>query len=373
MNPEFLDISTRSYAGVIDGLVAARVGSPPSSDMEGSVYCVEKILNYNFRNKRLLEEALTHSSFPDAASYQRLEFIGDAALGLALSNYVFLAYPTLDPGQLSLIRAANISTEKLARVAVRHGLYQFVRHNAAAALDDKVKEFAEAVSLEEDNTAVYGGSMKAPKVLADIVESIAAAIYVDVDFDLQRLWVIFRGLLEPIVTLEDLKQQPQPVTLLFELCQKQGKQVDIKHWRKKKRNIASVYVDGEFIASGSSEQKEISKLNAAREALHKLLQSMPVDNGGMIEILNDIDGKFEIEGAKQKLHEVCGKKKWPKPNYKTEKDEGPSHDKKFVCSVQIATVDGTLHITGDEKSRVRDAENSAASMMIRALHKSNYL
>lgn len=43
---------------------------------------------------------------------------------------------------------------------------------------------------QEDNTAVYGGSMKAPKVLADIVESIAAAIYVDIDFDLQRLWMV---------------------------------------------------------------------------------------------------------------------------------------------------------------------------------------
>lgn len=113
--------------------------TPPSADMEASVYEVEKILNYNFMNKRLLEEALTHSSYTDAASYQRLEFIGDAALGLAFSNHVFLAYPHLDPGQLSMLRAANISTEKLARVAIRHGFYRFVRHNAIA-LDDKVKK-----------------------------------------------------------------------------------------------------------------------------------------------------------------------------------------------------------------------------------------
>ncbi|XP_044473641.1 ribonuclease 3-like protein 2 [Mangifera indica] len=372
MHPEFSDIPTRGCASVIDDAMVVRAASPPSSEMEISVYCVEKILNYSFKNKRLLEEALTHSSYPGAASYQRLEFVGDAALGLAFSNYIFLVYPRLDPGQLSLIRSANISTEKLARVAVRHGLYRFMRHNAASALDDKVKEFAEAVSQEEDNAAVYGGSMKAPKVLADIVESIAAAIYVDVDFDLQKLWVIIRGLMEPIITLEDLKQKPQPVTLLFELCQKQGKQVDIKYWRKKDKNIASVYVDGEFVASSSSEQKEIAKLNAAREALHKLLQFMPVDNGGMIEIYNDVDGKLEI-GAKQKLHEICSKKKWPKPTYQTEKDEGPSHDKKFICSVKIPTADGTLYITGAEKSRVRDAENSAAAMMIGALYESNYI
>ncbi|XWS09769.1 hypothetical protein CRYUN_Cryun39dG0017800 [Craigia yunnanensis] len=345
--------------------------TPTSSPfkIEASMAAVERILNYSFRNRRLLEEALTHSSYSDSTSYQRLEFVGDAALGLALTNHVFLAYPKLDPGQLSLIRAANISTEKLARVAIKHSLFQFVRHNAIG-LEHKVREFAEVVSQEDDPVS-YGGSMKAPKILADIVESIAAAVYVDIDFNLTKLWVIFRGLLEPIVTLEHLQQQPQPVTLLFEFCQKQGKHVDIKHWKTELKNIASVYVDGEFVASGSSEQKEIAKLNAARGALHKLSESMPVDLNAFG--INGIDGSSEIEGAKQKLHELCGKKKWPKPIYELEKDEGRPHEKKFVSSVKIPTVDGTLYITGDEKSRVKEAENSAASFMIRALQENGYL
>lgn len=341
--------------------------------MEASVFAVEKILNYKFKNKRLLEEALTHSSYTNSASYQRMEFLGDAALGLALSNYVYLAYPQLDPGHLSLLRAANISTEKLARVAIKHGLYRFVRHNATA-LDDKVKEFSDAVSGEDDDDAlVYGGSIKAPKILADIVESVAAAVYVDVDFDLQTFWVIFRGILEPIVTLEDLQQQPQPVTMLFERCQKQGKNVDIKHWKNEAKSIASVYVDGQFIASSSSEQKEIAKLNAAKGALLKLSNSFPT-NLNNVSLLDIFDGSsFEIEGAKQKLHELCGKKKWPKPNYNIENDMGPPHEKKFVCSVQIATVDGILYVMGDERTRVKDAENSAASSMIRALQDTDYL
>lgn len=111
---------------------------PLSPDMEVSVRAVERILGYSFRNKRLLEEALTHSSCTDSVSdFQRLEFIGDAAIGLAISNYIFLAYPKLDPGQLTSLRSANISTEKLARVAIRHGLYPYVRRNVAS-LDDKV-------------------------------------------------------------------------------------------------------------------------------------------------------------------------------------------------------------------------------------------
>ncbi|TXG67512.1 hypothetical protein EZV62_008787 [Acer yangbiense] len=84
--------------------------------------------------------------------------------------------------------------------------------------------------------------------------------------------------------------------------------VDIKHWRVKTKTIASAFVDGEFFTSGSFDQKEISRLNDAKGALHKLSQSIPI-NVGMVEIFNDMDKNFvknfEIEGAKQKLHGIC--------------------------------------------------------------------
>ncbi|KAF9610238.1 hypothetical protein IFM89_021431, partial [Coptis chinensis] len=103
---------------------------------------------------------------------QRLEFVGDAALGLAFANFVYITYPDLDPGQLWLLRAStNINIEKLARVAVRHGLFHFVRHNAPS-LDAKVNEFSLAIKEKEQacEISAYGGKVKAPKVLADIVE-----------------------------------------------------------------------------------------------------------------------------------------------------------------------------------------------------------
>ncbi|XP_027127283.1 ribonuclease 3-like protein 2 isoform X2 [Coffea eugenioides] len=306
------------------------------TDMAASVRAVEELLNYKFKNKMLLEEALTHSSYTDSASYQRLEFIGDAALGLAVSNYVFLAYPDLDPGQLSLLRAANISTEKLARVAVRHGLHKYVRHNAAA-LHDKVRDFATAVG-QEDETEVHGGAIKAPKVLADIVESVAAAVYVDCGFDLQALWV------------------------------KDGKHVDIRHWRKGEKNIASVYVDGQFVASACSDQKENAKLHAAKAALQKLSYKTSEKIGR--DIIGEVNGSTKIESAKQKLHELCGRKRWPKPSYRIEKEIGPAHDRRFICSVQIEIAEAVLFVMGDEKSRVKNAENSAASLMLLGLQDS---
>nr|POE95813.1 ribonuclease 3-like protein 2 [Quercus suber] len=141
-----------------------------------------------------------------------------------------------------------------------------------------------------------------------------------------------------------------PVTMLFELCQKQGKQVDIKYWKNGEKNVATVYVNGKFIASGSSEKKETAKLNAAKQALLKLSESMPA-NVGRLDFSFGLNKSFEIDGAKQKLQELCGKKKWPKPTYSLEKDEGPPHHKKYVSSVQIPSVDGILYREREMKSQ----------------------
>ncbi|CAK9163917.1 unnamed protein product [Ilex paraguariensis] len=305
--------------------------------MDSSVRAVEKLLGYRFQNKKLLEEALTHSSYIDSESYERLEFFGDAALGLAISKYLFIIYPEIDPGQLTLLRTVNISTERFARVAVRHRLYSYVQRRNVAALDGKVRDFTEAVQ-QEDDTNVYGGDVRAPKILADIVESLAAAV--------------FRYFLEPIVTLDVLQQQPQPVTMLFELCQKERKRLDIRNRKKGKTNITSVCVDGKFIASGRADQTKQAKLNAAKAALKKLSYSTISD---------------EMKGAKQKLQELCGKKKWPKPSYRIERESGPDHKKRFICSVQIETTEAVLSVEGDEKWRVKNAEASAASMMLQHL------
>ncbi|KAG5551039.1 hypothetical protein RHGRI_009466 [Rhododendron griersonianum] len=311
------------------------------TDISDSGRAVEKLLDYSFKDKRLLEEALTHPSYTDSASYQRLEWLGDSALGLAVSNFLFSAHPDLQPGQLSLLRSANTSTEKLARAAVR--------------------EFALAVQ-EEDDTVVHEGAVKAPKVLADIVESVAGAVYVDCKLDLQVFWAIFRRLLEPIVDPETLWKQPQPVTLLYELCQKDGRKVDFK-FREEEKDTA-VYVDGELIASASTE------IQAARAALKKLC--LYECNGKMDVDYSCIYGTTEIEEAKQKLYALCGKKRWRKPYYGIVEESGPIHEKRYVCSVEIDMVDKVLHVKGDEKSRVKDAENSAASWMIQGLQESKF-
>lgn len=108
-------------------------------DMGDAVKAIEEMLEYKFKDKMLLEMALTHSSYTKSVlkSYQRLEFVGDAALGSMIATYAYIAYPDHDPRDLTLITSANVSTENLARVAIRTGLYQYMRHSVAS-MDDKV-------------------------------------------------------------------------------------------------------------------------------------------------------------------------------------------------------------------------------------------
>ncbi|KAM3192753.1 hypothetical protein ACQJBY_069760 [Aegilops geniculata] len=270
---------------------SAPVTLPPPdfvADREEAAARVERLLQYQFNNRSLLEEALTHQSFA-AASYQRLEFVGDAALGLAFSNFLYLTNPTVGPGGLSTLRAANISTEKLARVAVRHDLYPLLRRNCPR-LDLLVGQFIQSVKqeLEDDlGTTPYGGSVfKAPKVLADMVEAIAAAVYVDCNFNLEKLW------------------------------KKHGKDVKFKTWQKGGTTVVNVFVGGALVGMGSSEQMVIAKLNATRDALSKLL------GGGNQQVLTTGVGHGlgvevgELRECKQKLIEQCSRKHWPKPIFK---------------------------------------------------------
>ncbi|CAD6272333.1 unnamed protein product [Miscanthus lutarioriparius] len=288
------------------------------ADRADAVARVERLLRYQFCDRALLEEALTHQSFSDGAlSYQRLEFVGDAALGLAFSNFLYLTNPTLGPGALSTLRAANISTEKLARVAVRHDLYPLLRRKCAR-LDLLVGQFIESVKQEVMHdlaTAPYGGSVvKAPKVLADIVEAIAAAVYVDCKFDLEKLWKVTRWLFEPIITAETIDEQP--VTTLHELCQKHGKVAQFETWQKGGMTMVNVFVGGEMVGLGSSEQKVIAKLNAARDALGKLIggaKQQVLINGVANGLVDEIG---ELRECKQKLTELCIGKHWPKPIFK---------------------------------------------------------
>ncbi|GJZ45326.1 ribonuclease 3-like protein 3, partial [Tanacetum coccineum] len=164
---------------VIISLQNLTVSQPPLSELE-------TITGYTFKNKDLLKEAFTHASYKavDSNSYERLEYIGDSVLNHLVAKLHFFMYPNMMPGDLTRLRAANVDTEALARAALKYKLHKYLRHKKPL-LDKKIQDFMEGIV--EFPTHSYG-MIDPPKVLADILESLIGAIFIDTDKSMDETW-----------------------------------------------------------------------------------------------------------------------------------------------------------------------------------------
>ncbi|NQV48009.1 MAG: ribonuclease III [Rhodospirillaceae bacterium] len=168
----------------------------------------EGAIGYSFTNRQLLEQALTHPSTAKTAAErittnQRMEFLGDRVLGLAVAAMLVETYPNEDEGDLARRHTALVRRETLARIAGEIGLAPYVRL---------------AASEEE------GGGRDNPALLADTCEAVIAAIYQDggaecADLFIRRLWT-------PLMA-EDLLPPKDAKTELQEFVQSKGLELPI--------------------------------------------------------------------------------------------------------------------------------------------------
>ena len=122
---------------------------------------LQQRLQYQFRKPALLEQALTHRSF-SADHYERLEFLGDSVLNLAVSDFLFAKLQSLPEGDLSRVRANLVRQETLHALALDLDLPHLLR-------------------LGEGE--MRSGGAKRPSILADALEAIIGAVYLDADYD----------------------------------------------------------------------------------------------------------------------------------------------------------------------------------------------
>lgn len=131
---------------------------------------LELEIQYVFRDRELLKLAMSHTSYANerfgkhrGESNQRLEFLGDSVLGMVVSTYLYHHFPELPEGKLSRLRASVVCESALAEVALRLGL-----------------DGCLLLGNGEEQT----GGRKKPSILADAMESLIAAIYLDSDFNM---------------------------------------------------------------------------------------------------------------------------------------------------------------------------------------------
>lgn len=126
----------------------------------------EKSINYTFKNIALLQTALTHSSASSSDNYERMEFLGDSLLSIIVAEHLFLS-TTKKVGVMSVMRSNLVSTDALSKIVLANGWDKYITVGQSVAATHNI----------------------AKNILADIFESITAAIYLDSNFENAKQFV----------------------------------------------------------------------------------------------------------------------------------------------------------------------------------------
>lgn len=218
---------------------------------------LEKELNYEFNNKELLKNALTHTSYAyenGVESNEKLEFLGDSILEFISSKYLFLHYPKLNEGEMTKVRASVVCEGSLYQIAISHN-------------------FGDFLFLGKSEKSNHGN--KRPAILADSVEAVIAAIYLDSDIEQAEKFIIENlkqeidkatknvGMKDYKTVLQEYLQHQGQVSIQYEIIKEEGPDHD-------KKFTAEVKYNGRILAKGTGSSKKLAEMQAAKEALEKL-------------------------------------------------------------------------------------------------------
>ena len=219
---------------------------------------LEAAIGYQFKNISLLQNALAHSSYANERwhnslmSNERLEFLGDSILGMCVAEYLYCTFPDRPEGELTRMRADMVCEKTLAAVAGRIGLGDHL-------LLGKGEE--------------QGGGRTRNAILADAVESVIAASFLDGGMDAAKKFIQKFILVEVPVkklnnvdyktSLQELVQQKKNQVLTYTLVGESGPDHD-KHFE------VEVCLNGKVVGLGSGSSKKRAEQDAARAAIEAL-------------------------------------------------------------------------------------------------------
>tara|TARA_B100000029_G_scaffold499951_1_gene571002 strand:+ start:1692 stop:2363 length:672 start_codon:yes stop_codon:yes gene_type:complete len=222
--------------------------------MEKNLAKLEKILNFKFKNKDLLESSITHKSFNSSTNYEKLEFLGDRVLDLIISKKLLDLYPKENEGILDKKLASLVNKNKCYEVGKSLKLQNFIL----------VGNYKKKTSITIEN-----------KIISDCCEALIGAVYLDRGFDFVEKFVlkIWSKLINNSkITLVDAKTRLQEYSLknfkilpVYKLISNTGPR------HKPNFKVAVKIKDSIFVESSGS-----SKKNAEQAAANKLLKNIKI-------------------------------------------------------------------------------------------------
>lgn len=215
---------------------------------------LEEVIGYQYKNRELLKEALTHSSFANeqkinkSRDYERLEFLGDAVLELVSSEFLFRTHPDMPEGKLTRTRASMVCEPALAYCAKDLELNQYIR-----------------LGKGEEMT----GGRNRDSIISDAMEAVIGSLYLDGGFEAAHAFIhkfILSDLENKILfydaktVLQEIVQETPQGSLHYELLKEEGPDHNKCFW-------VEAFVNGKAISKGSGKTKKAAEQQAAYEAI----------------------------------------------------------------------------------------------------------
>lgn len=220
---------------------------------------LQKTIAYTFQDPTLLSTALNHSSYANERrgnsekSNERLEFLGDSVLGFVVANHLYRKFPEFPEGRMTRLRAELVCEQSLHAVAEQIRLGRYIK-----------------LGKGEEHT----GGRTRPSILADAVEAVIAALYLDGGIAAAKTFIetyILNDLDEGVdqartdykTTLQELVQRQSGQVLAYEMIGERGPEHN-------KLFTAQVVLNGQAVGTGDGHTKKAAEQAAAKCALNAL-------------------------------------------------------------------------------------------------------
>lgn len=218
---------------------------------------LEESIGYRFKNKLILKNALTHTSYANennVQSNEKLEFLGDSILEFISSKYIYSKYPNLKEGGMTKVRADVVCEKSLYKVALKHNFSDFLYIGKSQIIND---------------------GNKRPSILADSVEAVIAAIYFDSGLEQAEKFIVENlkdyieiatkhvGMKDHKTVLQERLQIHGDVNIKYEIIKESGPDHN-------KLFVAEVSCNNKKLAIGEGKTKKAAEMEAAKKALENM-------------------------------------------------------------------------------------------------------